>query len=364
MRVAVVIASNLYMAPYARYYTEILEKLGVQYDIISWNQLGVEEAGVQAFNLKSGETKRVFCRIIDCIRYQRFVKSKLVKGSYDKVIIFAILNTLLLFPFLKKRYKNNYVFDIRDYSAALKYFSRARFSAAIKNAAFVVISSAGFKRWLPKDNTYVIQHNTNITMPLDMLANIEGQTTYKILTIGSLRDFEANRALIKQLGNSPMFELEYIGSSPVGLLLKDFVTSNGITNVKFLGRYAILPLRSGLKEDEAKYLQGVSFINILTDEGLNSMTLMTNRFYLSVVYGVPMMVSENTEQARWVKKYHLGVVINKETDIKEQIMQYLRAFDREKYNAGRKACLQIIQQDVDEFEGRVKEFLVGIQETL
>ena len=356
MRIALIISGNLYMAPYIRYYTEILDKCSIPYDIISWDRLGVEEAGVQAFNLKSTEARSFFGKMIDYICYQRFVKAKLAEGNYNKVIIFTILNTLLLFGLLKKRYRNNYLFDIRDSSVMLK-FSWARMSAAVQNAAMVVISSPGFKRWLPQGVSYFIRHNTNISMPLDMLANIEGQTTYKILTIGSLRDFEANRTLIEQLGNSPIFELEYRGSGLAEPLLKDFVTSNGITNVKFFGRYPVLPLRSGLKEDEAKYLQGVSFINILTNEDINSMTLITNRFYLSVIYGVPMMVNSGTEQARWAEKYNLGVIIDKNSGIKEQLIQYLKDFSPEKFDVGRKVCLQIVQQDIEEFEVRFKEFL-------
>lgn len=349
MRVALIISGNLFMAPYVRYYTEILEKCGIPYDIISWNRSGVEEADVQAFNLKSSETKNFFGKMIDYIRYHRFVKSKLVKGNYDKVVVFTIVITLMLLPFLRKRYRNNHVFDIRDFSVTLKYF-RARLSAAIQNAALVVISSAGFKQWLPKDNIYVIRHNTNVFRPLDTLVKIEEQTKYKIITIGSLRDFKANRTLIEQLKNSPIFELEYRGSGPAGPLLKDFVTNNGITNVKFLGRY--------LKEDEAKYLQGASFINILTNEDVNSVTLMSNRFYLSVVYGIPMMVNENTEQARWARKYNLGVVIDGKFGIKEQIIRYLQAFDCQKYDAGRNTCLQIFQQDIEEFQAKFKAFLL------
>jgi hypothetical protein len=36
----------------------------------------------------------------------------------------------------------------------------------------------------------------------------------------------------------------------------------------------------------------------------------------------------------------------------------LQAFDHEKYDAGRKACLQIVQQDIEEFQVRFKAFLL------
>lgn len=347
MRIALILSSNLYAAPYVQYYTEILKELGVQYDIISWNRLGVDEVGVLPFNLKSSESKGAFGKLRDYIRYQKFVKSKLLEGNYDKVVVFTIQMTMMLFPFLKARYRNNYVFDIRDYSVALKYF-RFRLVAAVKNAALVTISSNGFKQWLPKGREYVIRHNTQISRPVDMLVNIEGQTKRKIVTIGSLRDYEANRAMIESLADDPMFELDFVGTGPADHMLKKLVKNRGIKNVKFQGRYA--------KEDEPKFLKDAALISILIDDSINSMTCMANRFYLSLVHGIPMMVDSGTEQAAWVKKYDLGVVIEKNIGIEKQITQYLRSFDREIFNTGRKACLEIVQKDLNEFQSKFEKF--------
>jgi hypothetical protein len=349
MRIALVLASNLYMSPYVRYYTEILDKMGVSYDIVSWNRFGVEEHGVAAFNLTSPLSRNIVGKMIDSFRYCRFVKSRLRQGAYDKLVVFTLQNALMLCPFLKKRYANNYVVDVRDYSVAQKFFGY-RLPAAIQNAAMVVTSSDGYKAWLPQASHYVIRHNTSAFKPLEMRAKIEGQTTYKILTIGAIGYYDANRALIEQLANSPMFELEYIGSGTVEQKLKDFAVSRKIKNVSFQGRYE--------KQDEPTYIEGAALISILIDDSLNSVTCMSNRFYLSVVYGIPMMVDENTEQARWVRKYHLGVVIDKKSGIKEQIIRYLQTFDCEKFDNGRKACLEVIQQDIAEFEDRLKAFLI------
>lgn len=346
--VAIIIMCNLCAAPYVRYYTNILEQFDISYDIISWNRSGVEEADVLAFNLK--EHKSRFFRILDYIRYRNFVKSKLAEGKYDKVIIPTIFIMLLIFPFLKSKYKNNYIFDIRDYCIVLKlkYF-RAKLDAAIRNAALVVISSDGFKQWLPEDIHYLIGHNTATARQLDTLVDIEEKATYKILTIGFLKHFKAYRALTEALADDPAFELEFVGTGYHEQVIRDFVASRNITNVSFQGRYA--------KQDEPEYLKGTSLMNILTVEDINTITLMTNRFYLSLSYGIPMMVYENTEQARWVEKYNLGVVINKQLDMKEQIMRYLTAFDNERFNTGRIACLQRVEQDIQAFEAGVKSYL-------
>jgi hypothetical protein len=349
MRIALVLASNLYTAPYVHYYTDTLRKLGVAYDIICWNRLGIEEQGVISFDLASNLQKSRLSKVIDYIRYNRFVKSKLTENSYDKIVVFTIANALMLFGLLKERYRNKYVFDIRDYSILAKYFP-ARFSAAIHSAGLTVISSTGFKAWLPENHSYIIRHNTNSTSPGDTNTPERGQTKHKILTIGSLTYYDVNREVIRQLADSPCFELEFVGSGTAEPLLKDFVQRKRIKNVTFYGRYA--------KEDEPKFLKGVSLLNVLMDDSLNSMTLLSNRFYLSILYNVPMMVNKGSEQARWVQKYNLGVAIDKQSDILEQITRYLKNFDPEAFNIGRMKCLEVVREDVMRFEAKFKEFLL------
>lgn len=351
MRVALVLSGNQFDSPYIQYYTKILEQYSIPYDIIFWDRLGVGEVGSHVFNLKTSVQKGVFCKIAGFIRYRKFVKSKLIEGDYDKVVVFTVSNTLMLSSFLKARYKNKYVFDIRDYSVILKCFCfRSRFFETLKNSAFVVISSAGFRQWLPKGIEYIIGHNTSIAKPLDMLARIEGEKRYKILTIGSLSNYQANRVLVDQLGNSQIFDLDYVGSGPAESSLKEYVINGGIKNVKLFGRY--------LKEDEPKYLRGVALISILIDENVNSLTCMANRFYLSLVYGIPMIVNDHSEQARLVELYNLGVVIKKDLDIKTQIVQYLQAFDCNSFDIGRRNCLGMIQKDMDEFEAKFKRYVL------
>jgi hypothetical protein len=348
MRVSLVLASNLFASPYIRYYTEILDGMGVTYDIISWNRFGVKEDGVQAFDLTSRLDKNIVGKMTDSFRYCRFVKSRLRRGAYDKLVIFTLQNALMLCPFLKKHYVGNYVIDIRDHSVVQRLFG-FRLMPAIQNAAMTVISSPGYKAWLPQASRYVIGHNTSALEPLEMRAGIEGRTTYKILTIGAIGYYDVNRAMIEQLADSPMFELEFIGSGIAAQMLEDFVSRHRIGNVRFQGRYA--------KQDEPGFLDGAALISILIDDSLNSITCMSNRFYLSLIYGIPMMVDSGTEQARWVEKYNLGLVIGKKSDLKEQITRYLQTFDRDRFDAGRKACLQVVQQEKQVFRARFRAFL-------
>jgi hypothetical protein len=348
MRVGLILASNLYMSPYIRYYTEILDESTVSYDIISWNRFGVHEDGTHAFELKTRLNKNIAGKVIDSLRYCRFVESRVGREAYDKLVVFTLQNALMLSPFLQKHYCGRYAIDIRDYSVANRLFG-FRLPRTIQNAALTVISSAGYRFWLPEKHDYVVGHNIANCQPLEMQARIEGNAKYKILTIGAIGYYEANRSLIEELAGSTMFELEFVGSGTADRMLRDFAANQCAQNVTFKGRYA--------KEDEPKLVQGAAIISILMDGTLNSTTLMSNRFYLALVHGIPVMVDEGTEQARWVQKYDLGIIIDKKGGLREQLVGYLHSFDRGRFDAGRRACLQVIQQETDTFKAQFRRFL-------
>lgn len=348
MRIALILASNLSASPYVRYYIDVLDRVGVTYDIITWDRFGLDEPGVQAFNLKSRLDKGTVGKMLDSVRYCRFVKSRLLAANYDRLVVFTLQNALMLCPFLERCYSGRYTIDIRDYSVIKKLLG-FRLPRAICHSAMTVISSHGYKSWLPQAGSYCVSHNTAICEPRESLARIEGQPRYKILTIGAIGYYEANRALIEGLADVPDFELEFVGSGIAEQPLKDFVSGRNIRNVAFKGRYA--------KEDEPRLLEGAAMMGILIDSSLNSRTCMSNRFYLSVVYGIPMIVDADTEQTKWVEQYGLGVVIDKSLCLREQLSKYLRTFDREKFDNGRKACLQVIENENRQFVAGFEAFI-------
>lgn len=348
MRIALILSSNLWFSPYVRYYTSVLDWLDIKHELIVWNRFGTTEAGVKAYNLASPLNRSLLGKMVDSYRYSRFVRSQLKRERYDRLVVFTLQNALMLYPMLKKKYRGRYVVDIRDYSVAQRLMGW-RLPGVVQDAAMAVVSSSGFRAWLPKGVAYCIQHNTETYHPQPMQAVIEGQTRYRILTIGAIGYFDANRTLIESLADDPMFEVAFVGSGYAEQMLKDFVGSSGIKNVIFQGRYA--------KQDEPKLLHGASLLSILMDDSINSKTLMSNRFYLSLIYGIPMMVDAGTEQARWVEKYNLGLIIDKKQDLKQQIIQFLQNFNRDKFESGRRVCLEIIRQDNAEFESQFNAFL-------
>lgn len=97
-------------------------------------------------------------------------------------------------------------------------------------------------------------------------------------------------------------------------------------------------------------MKNVDFINILLPDTLSFNTPLSNRFYLSLIYRKPMIVNEESIQAKYVLKYKLGIVIKKGDNIYEKICEYVKTFDQNIFLWGCDTLLKEIKVDIDEFE--------------
>jgi hypothetical protein len=344
MKLVFILSGNTYRS-HLGYYFKFCQDNKIEYDIICWNRKSLDEKNVLAFNLKQSEDKGYIYRFVSYLRYRKFIVDIMMRNKYDKVIVSTIAIGVLLYPYLAKNYKKNYIFDIRDYSVVTRFVS-GFFRKLIEKSAATVISSSGYIAWLPKNWNYLNSHN----FPFDATnGNITALNNTPVLSrkiknihissIGSLRDFEANTLLIQAFKERKDFYLNFIGSGPAYANLKLFVDRMSISNVYFHGPYT--------KSEEVGLLAGTTIINNFTNDDLNSKTLTTNRFYLSVVLAIPMIVREGTHQADLCKKYNLGCVIKPALPIPEQILEYIESFDYEQYSQGRYLFLELVKQDTE-----------------
>jgi hypothetical protein len=348
MKVALIISGNVLKAPYIQLYLNVLDRSKIPYKIISWNRLQIEESATIPYNLKAGEGRAYIGRLIAYLKYIRFVKKQLSSEKYDKVIVFTIALGIFLLKFLKREYPGNYVFDIRDRSIVGNIFKN-KVAELIKNSFITVISSQGFRSWLPKSTKYVVSHNCAYPLDFHKSTIAFDQNKFLITTIGTIRDFETNSKIIKDLGNHSVYQLKFVGSGPSLTSFKQIVTDNGFTNVEFTGIYK--------KEEELGHLKGTHFINLLINLTINSKTCMGNRMYLAAITGIPLLVNADTFQAEIVAKYNLGCVIDFDEQWITQMESHIKSFDRELFNKGRQEFLLMVKKDIEFFELYLEDYL-------
>ena len=224
MKIGLILPGNLWFCPYVNIYTQILNDNNIDYDIISWNRDGSESSAETVFDLNVTSFNR-YQKLMPFLEYLNFIKKTLKKKKYQKIIVFGPQLGLLLYPFLKNNYKNNFILDYRDLSIEQLPFLNVLFKKVLSISSINVLSSEGFKKHLPKGE-YVISHNFSSDKAAsrnESSVQIFEKETVNVLTIGSIRDFEANLEVVKALGNKENIKIYFVGKGEVSSLLENYV---------------------------------------------------------------------------------------------------------------------------------------------
>lgn len=346
MKIALICPSNMLYMPYVDNYTKIFDEINVDYSVINWDRLKIEKDNEFTYRDSKIGHQRGF---LDYFKYSRFVLNILKKNNYDKVVVFGIQLVFFLKSHLIREYSNKYIIDIRDHNRIVKYFNIEK---EIDNSTFTVLSSPGYKEWLPKSNKYIINHNTKIES-LDELIEVDGDIRNKdfinINYIGSIRDYKMNIDFINSLKNKKHIALNFHGEGAINKDIENHVTNQKIDNVKLTGRYE--------KKQESDLYKNSDFINILIpNDSINSRTLLPNRLYNAAIYGKPMLAFEGTYLAEIVNKYNLGIVVESFDNIEIEIMEYINDFKLEFYENGRTLFFEGVIKENIEFRNRLQKF--------
>ena len=341
--------------PYVYNYFKIAEDVGKEYDVVCWNRRGMEAvlpANYIVYNHPTKDSYPTLKKLREIYIFSRFVRKSIRGRKYDAVFTYTIADTLFFGFWLPRCYKGRYVFDIRDYSPLISNrFTGWIIKRLLGASAMNVISSDGFRKWLPKGFDYTVCHNTDLEKVRESIHNYELRQqdgTIRLLTIGNLRNADANQSVIDALANREGIELQFAGGG-VSDKLQLHCKENNIKNVHFSGRYR--------KEDEDSLVQQCDMMNIMLPHDAVSDHLMSNRFYLSVRFRKPMVVNDNCFQAEVVRHYRLGLVASADSSLCEKIITYYYHLDWEQYNENCVKYLHDVCDELDIFKKRVENLI-------
>lgn len=342
MKIGIIIPCNIWFAPFVSIYTNILDNAGIKYDIISWNRDGSEKNIGLQYEHQDKSTYR-FLKFIPYIKFTSFAKKIIKKNKYNRLIVFTPQSAIFMSRFLRKYYKDKYVFDYRDLSIEQNRIFNIPFKQVLKNSFANVVSSPGFLRCLPKNFKYYLSHNFNIDIVRAALDNgIQvpfNKQELNILTIGGIRDFTSNIEVVKALANQNGVILSFVGKGPASDQIKQYTTENNIKNVEVLGFYK--------KEDEPTYISNATFLNIFYPTVISHSTALSNRFYNALIYKKPMIVTTNSIQGDYVEKHRLGLSVLNCEGLYDKCVQFLSAEDNQAFN---KRCNDLLKEFVNDYE--------------
>lgn len=297
-----VLPCSMDKAPYLNYYIDICNKQEWEYRVLVWERDDRYPRATE--NILTYFPSNKLQVIWGYLKFVRNTYRHLNNNSYDCIIIYTLP---LLFLFRNLFYRTNIkiIVDIRDYNSIYRLCPKV-INKLLNKSTAIVISSAGFRTWLPKGLKYVESPNIRLADAYDALfSSPVPPKSDTILTIGQIRDYKININLLKNLTQQTSFKLKYCGYGGTYDLLKKYAYEQPLSDLEFAGRY--------MKNQENALAKDACFINAVTpNTDTLSKSLLTNRLYLAACNFRPVIVSSGTYQGHVVNKYNLGVVINPE----------------------------------------------------
>ena len=353
MKVALLLPAEPEKAPYIQYYIDVFKEKGIEYDVIAWNRSGNNPKVLERlimYEAPSPDTLSNIKKVRGFWGFKQFVEKTVRQKQYDRLVVHTIMLAVFMSSFLKQYYGGKYILDIRD-ECSLYGIMKLRLPVLLKYSFCNVISSWGFKTWLPEAE-YVISHNIGFRWKEKM--NMPAPDSFfhhqllDLLTIDQIRHFDGNRILIDELGNRGNMKLHFAGDGVDVPRLVEYCKEKKINNVVFSGRY--------LKENEDDIVSTSDFVNILLPQ-TRVQQAMANRFYLAILNYKPVIVNAESIQAEYVRKYGLGIVWELGTSLKNAIEDYIARFDIEQFLDGRRKLCETLMKDVMQFNKMLNDIL-------
>lgn len=351
MKVALILPGSIWYAPYVRIYTRILDEQKVDYNIISWNREGDDKAEGFQYNelCKKGHGSAGFFAYKG---YIKFIKLTIKEQGFDKIIVFGPQMTCLLSGYLLRKFRYRYMLDYRDLSIEQKLGFKQLYSIMLKYSCVNVISSPGFKQCLPKRD-YYLSHNFDVNAVKSALCSNIGENfnyseSINVLTIGAIRDFTSNIKIVKALGNKDGFYMSFVGKGNATSRIEAFCKEKEIKNFSMAGFYH--------KSEEVGFVERCTYMNIFYPRIISHDTALSNRFYNSLIYKKPMIVTKDTTQGVYVEKYKVGVAVENCNNLDKSLLAFLES-DYKSYAQRCNQLLKIFLKDQEEFENAVNQFI-------
>ncbi len=350
MKIGLISFSPPYTIPYLDYYLGLINNN--QCDVIFWDRdcnytFNSENASVNYISYSCKVSGNIIAKTINYYSVTKFIRKQLKNNKYDRVIFLQTHAAVACKKIILKYYRKKYIVDIRDFTLENIFIYRRWEKSVIENSYATIISSEGYKHFLPKYD-YTLVHNFKKIEEVS-LDTKKDSSIINISFIGNVRFFEIAKKLILIFKNDKRFWLSFIGNGSQNL--EKFCKENQVENVTLIGKFS--------PDETIKYYMNCSIVNNYYGNKNNYLDYaLSNKLYYSAQLNIPVLVNENTYSSKIAEEYGFGITWNADAeDAREWLYQKYLSIDKERMKKGCEAFIRKVEQENNIFEKKIKMFV-------
>lgn len=351
-RICIVVPGGIFSTPYLKRYITILESINLKYDLILWRGKSISEESSSyqdfVYDYEISSTSSKWKKLWGYLGFMRFASKILRKNQYEKVLVLTGNTAVLLNRVLTREYPGRYLVDIRDYFMENNRFYYGIEKKAIENSGITVISSKGFKSFLPKHD-YVIAHNFT---PVTTTNNVDARGKSDIITmsyIGNMRFVEQDKKLLALFSNDNRYHICLNGKGYGEL--RDYCTQIGMKNVTIVDFFK--------PEETTRFYDETDIVlNLYGNHTPLLDYALSNKLYYAAQYHKPILVCKDTFMSEISRRYQFGFEFDLDnSQDKDALYQWYMSLDWDALGKGCDDFIKEVKEEDDTFVMKVKQFL-------
>ena len=344
-KICILAGSSLRYLPYLGLYTGLLDKAGVEYEVIYWDRHDEDGNRSGFFRYAKAAKGQGVVLLPQYWGFRRYILEQLKGKDFNLFIVLGMQIGVFLADFLRGK---DYVVDIRDHSHENNPLYRSIARRVLAGARLICISSPGFKQWLPASDRVAVSHNVSMIASDSPIHEGRLPGHRLISYVGEVRYPVPNREFMEFVARNPHWKLAYHGAGPELQEFIRFSESLRAENIEFSGRF-------DPSQKERFYRESDFVLCLYGNDHVNVRTLLPNRLYEACAYARPLIVSSGTHLADLVAEYGLGVVLDAGDTVR--LSERLEAFfGADRYAAFVEGCrhfLSKVAHENEEFRARI-----------
>lgn len=349
MKTAIIAFNNLNKSPYVNIYTDFCRANGIEYEVVYPNRDGVQET--VDFPLVAFDWDRSKHKMVNFLRFRKLAISYLKETKPDFVIVLTTMPAVLLSGYLGRHYRGRYLVDIRDYTYenVRPYYLLEQY--AIKHAAMNVISSPGFRKFLPAAQYSLCQNVSAAYAEGGGAFCCSPENGITIGYVGSIAYKKQCMRLIHLVEQDPRFRFHLYGGEGADSQISDYLAEHPCDRIKAFGPYQPSE-KVGIMSKVDILFNAYGFGSKLLDYALS------NKLYDSFYMRIPLLTSPNTAMSEEAGAFSFDIDLEHETSL-DGLYDWYCAIDGNAFEDYSHNYLQQVFLAQDNFYSQLHKVLIG-----